>query len=52
VREIGQSPETQSWFKSQGLDFAGTAGSAFSDFERDEQAKYRDIMAKGNIARQ
>jgi tripartite-type tricarboxylate transporter receptor subunit TctC len=52
VREIGQSPETQSWFKSQGLDFAGTAGSAFGDFERDEQAKYRDIMAKGSIARQ
>jgi tripartite-type tricarboxylate transporter receptor subunit TctC len=52
VQEIGRSPETQNWFNSQGLEFAGAVGSAFGDFERDEQSKYRDIMTKGNIARQ
>jgi tripartite-type tricarboxylate transporter receptor subunit TctC len=52
VQEIGRSPEADKWFKSQGLEFAGTSGSAFLDFERDEQLKYREIMRAGNIARQ
>jgi tripartite-type tricarboxylate transporter receptor subunit TctC len=52
VQEIRQSPEARKWFESQGLDFSGMSGSAFRDFERDEQSKYQEIMKAGNIARQ
>jgi len=52
VQEIRQLPEARKWFESQGLDFSGMSGSAFRDFERDEQSKYQEIMKAGNIARQ
>ena len=52
VQEIGRSPEADKWFKSQGLELAGTSGAAFLDFERNEQLKYQEIMKAGNIARQ
>jgi len=52
VQEIGRSPEADKWFKSQGLELAGTSGAAFLDFERNEQLKYQEIMRAGNIARQ
>ena len=52
VQEIRRSPEAQKWFESQGLDFSGINGSAFRDFERNEQSNYAEIMKAGNIARQ
>jgi tripartite-type tricarboxylate transporter receptor subunit TctC len=52
VQEIGRSPEADKWFRSQGLELAGTTGAAFLDFERNEQLKYQEIMRAGNIARQ
>lgn len=52
VQEIGQSAEAQKWFVSQGLDYSGMSGSAFRNFEHDEQSNYAEIMKAGRISRQ
>lgn len=52
LKEIGNLPEVKQWFEAQGLEFSGVGGPAFVDFSRAEQARYEEIVKKGNIQRQ
>lgn len=52
VQDVRKVPDTLKWFGAQGLEFSGATGTVFQDFERDEQAKYEEIMKVGNIAKQ
>jgi tripartite-type tricarboxylate transporter receptor subunit TctC len=52
IQEIGRVPEVKQWFEAQGLEFSGIGGQAFVDFSRAEQARYDEIVKKGNIQKQ
>ena len=48
---IGRDVEARAWFEKQGLEYSGEGGASFIEFSRAEQARYDDIVKRGNIAR-